>query len=306
MTTANSAIKDNSKGTLTIAKVMRSYFISNKAMLMAINLADFEPRILTGTDDKRYVVLYSSFKEVRMEETRTSLVAMPALSLFKELVGIKEKLNLDGMIINPWGQRLTITWQQVRDCYFQYIVQQYTEDKWWQSPLHTVDYDALMWNNGEPYDEIWLAEMIEEQNRKVVNVAWWAQEQPQVYKKPPLFMQIWLAFYGLFWLQTIFTAGLNTLYYKEIDEASVIQSVILSIGVFLIFKYLNRFTEWWDAREARKQELAEQAAWEAAAPEREAQAKFEEEVRKKALELIAKREEEEQQALQAIANDHKA
>ena len=305
MTQLETTSNNNSKSVLTIAQVLQKFFTAQSNLLLAINLSDYQPRILTGTDDKRYIVLFSKLSEAYSENTGVSLLAMPAEKLMEMIVSLQEKHQLDGMIINPWGKRITISWQQVRDAYFQYKVLLYKEDTWWNVNAYTLDYDALMWDNGEPYDEVWLEEMLEAQNRKVINVAWWAQEQPEPNKKLPLFAQIWLTFYGLFWLQTIFAAGLNTLYNKEMDEASILQSILLSIGIYFIFKYQNRFAEWWDERETKKQAEAERIAWEAAAPEREAQAQLEAAIHQRALELIEKRNAEEQQALAALADDCK-
>lgn len=289
-------IQDNQIHNLTAEAVLHQYMASKQPLLLAIKLEDFKPRILTGTDDKEYLVLFSSRDQVNIS---TSLLAQPA----QELLKLAAEAKLDGVVINPWGKRITLPLQEVRHIYYQFCLKEFVENQWWNSPLHSDDYELLMWDKGEPYDEQWLVEFIEAQNRQVINYAWWAKEQPQLYTKPPLFMQIWLAFYGLYWLQTIFTAGLNTLYYKEMDEASIYLGAILSIGIYFIFKYLPRFNEWWYAREAKKQAALEQKLWEADAEEREKQKRFEEVVKQKALELIAKREQEKQLALKELSED---
>lgn len=282
---------------LTLEAILNQFIIQQKPLLLAINTSDLSPRLLTATDDKRYLVLFSSPEEVHKEDMSISLLVASCLEILK----LSAQADADGVIINPWGKRLTIPLQQIRHIYFNYIILQYTENNWWHSPLFSIDYDALMWNNGEPYDEIWLEELIERQNRKIVNIAWWAKEPPpSPYKSSPLFVRIWLAFYGMFWLQTIFAAGLNTIYNKEIDEANIILTVILSIGFYIINRYLPQFNNWWTQRESRRKTIAEQKAWEAGAEERRKQAEFEEQVRQKALELIRKREADVQLALQAL------
>lgn len=285
----------------TLEAILNQFILQQRPLLLAINTSDLSPRLLTATDDKRYLVLFSTSEEVHREDMSISLLAASSL----EILRLCSHADADGVIINPWGKRLTIPLQQIRHIYFNHIVLQYTENNWWHSPLFTIDYDALMWDNGEPYDEIWLEELIERQNRKIVNIAWWAKEPPpSPYKNSPLFVRIWLAFYGMFWLQTIFAAGLNTIYNKEIDEANIILTVILSVGFYIITRYLPAFNNWWTKREDQRKALAEQKAWEAGAEERRKQAEFEEQVRQKALELIRKREAEEQLALKALIENY--
>lgn len=286
---------------LTLEAILNQFITQQRPLLLAINTNDLSPRLLTATDDKRYLVLFSNPEEVHKEDMSISLLVVSCLEILK----LSASADADGVIINPWGKRLTIPLQQIRHIYFNYLILQYTENNWWHSPLFSIDYDALMWDNGEPYDEIWLEELIERQNRKIVNIAWWAKEpSPSPYKSSPLFIRIWLAFYGMFWLQTIFAAGLNTVYNKEIDEANIILTIILSVGFYIINKYLPQFNSWWTQRESQRKAIAEQKAWEAGAEERKKQAEFEEQVRQKALELIRKREAEEQLALQVLAANH--
>lgn len=288
-------IQDNKIQTLTAEAVLHQFMATKQPLLLAINHKDLKPRLLTATDDKVYLVLFSTWEQV---QNSASFIAQP----INEILQMASSSQLDGIIINPWNKRITLPLQQVRHIYYQYYVQKHIVGQWWNSPLHTEDYEMLMWEGGEPYDEQWLADFLEAQNRQVVNVAWWAKEQHNIYKKPPIFMQIWLAFYGLYWLQTIFTAGLNTLYYKEMDEASIYLGAILSVGIYFIFKYMPRFNDWWYTRETKKQEALDKALWEAGAEERERQRQFEEAVKQKAQELIARREQEEQFALQELAS----
>jgi len=298
----NYLARDNKIEALTTEAVLHQFMATKQPLLLAVNLKDFKPRILTATDDKRYLVLFSSLEQVhKNQETPTSFLAQETALLLKLAVNAA----IDGIILNPWGKRLTIPKQLLRHIYFQYFNLQYIGSGWWNSPLYSDDYEQLMWDKGKPYDETWLEELLAEQNHQVVNVAWWAKEQPQVYRKPPLFMQLWLGFYGLYWLQTIFAAGLNTLYYKEMDEAGIILSAILSVGIFFIFKYLHLFTDWWYTREEKKQELAEQAAWEAAAPQRELQKQIELQIRQQLAEQEQKRLNKEQLSLQELKNDLK-
>lgn len=60
------------------------------------------------------------------------------------------------------------------------------------------------------------------------------------YKKPPLIIQIFLWGYGLFWLQSIFAAGLNSLYIGRIDYDGWSMAGALTAGLYAIFKYLPR------------------------------------------------------------------
>jgi len=281
---------------LNLEAVLHQFINAGQPLLLAIQLKNFQPRLLTSVDDKQYLVLFSSLEQVHLEDMSTSLLAMPAKTMLQQAT----KEPCDGIMLNPWGKRLTVPKQLVRHVYYQYLVLQYTEDNWWQSPLWADDYEALMWDNAEPYDELWLEALIAEQNRTVVNVAWWAKEQPKRYKQPPLFVKIWLVFYGAFWLQTIFAAGLNTIFNKEMDEASILQSIILSIGCYFIFKYLPQFVDWWDAREQKKAEALAQAQWEAAAPQRDLELKLQQEAELKALEQKLKQEAAEQAALQIL------
>ena len=294
--------QDNEIKLLTAEAVLHQFMAAGQPLLLAVNLKDYRPRLLTTTDEQQYLVLFSSLEQVKKnQDTATSLVAQEAAAL----LGLAATANTAGLVLNPWGKRLTLSRQEVRQLYYQYFNLQYIADSWWNSPLHSLDYEELMWDKGEPYDELWLAELLAQQERKAVNVAWWAKEQPKVYRKPPLFMQIWLGFYGLYWLQTIFAAGLNTLYYKEMDEAGIILSAILSVGVFFIFKYLHRFTDWWYQREESRQKLAEQQAWEAAAPQRELQRQIEAQIKAQMLEQEQQQKQREQRALQELLDDLK-
>lgn len=64
------------------------------------------------------------------------------------------------------------------------------------------------------------------------------QNDEQPYKKPPLWVRIFLWGYGFFWLNMIFVTGLNSLYLGYIDYDS--GSLALTLGLWLIFKYLPR------------------------------------------------------------------
>ena len=61
------------------------------------------------------------------------------------------------------------------------------------------------------------------------------------YKKPPRHIQIFLIFYGFFWLNMIFVTGLYSLYIGQIDIDSGSTTLALTIGMYFIFKYLPRF-----------------------------------------------------------------
>lgn len=290
---------NNQENKIILESVLHKLISQRQTFLMAINTDNLKPRLLTSTDDKCYLVFFSSLEQVHLEKSSISFLAQPSEQIFKLAANSK----LDGAIINPWGKRITIPIVFLRHIYYSYQLIKYIEGAWWNSPSHTDDFEALMWNNDEPYDEIWLEELIERQNQKTVNVAWWAKEQPRLYKKPPLFMQIWLAFYGLYWLQTIFTAGLNTLYYKEIDEANIYLGIILSLGIFLIFKYLHKFNNWWYKREEIRQQQAEQLAWEAGKEERAQRKALEADIQKKAEELLRQQKQRELSAIQALEQE---
>lgn len=116
---------------------------------------------------------------------------------------------------------------------------------WWDSPAWYQDDADLKYGELGPYDEEWLPELLEEIRIRHTNYAWWALETTSPYKKPPLYFQLFLTFYGLYWLQMIFTTGLNTLYYKEIDQVSLITTAIMTIGVFLIFANYKKLSAKW-------------------------------------------------------------
>lgn len=67
------------------------------------------------------------------------------------------------------------------------------------------------------------------------------EQDEQPYKKPPRHIQIFLIFYGFFWLNMIFVTGLNSLYFGRIDIDSGSTTLALTIGMYFIFKYLPRF-----------------------------------------------------------------
>lgn len=66
------------------------------------------------------------------------------------------------------------------------------------------------------------------------------QNDEQPYKKPPLWVRIFLWGYGFFWLNMIFVTGLNSLYLGYIDYDSGSLALALTLGFWLIFKYLPR------------------------------------------------------------------
>ena len=68
--------------------------------------------------------------------------------------------------------------------------------------------------------------------------------------KPPWHVQVLLAFYGFLWLNMIFIVGLNSLRLGYIDYDSGSIFVALTLGLKLIFWYMDRFYEVKDASEA--------------------------------------------------------
>lgn len=66
------------------------------------------------------------------------------------------------------------------------------------------------------------------------------QNDEQPYKRPPLWVRIFLWGYGFFWLNMIFVTGLNSLYLGYIDYDSESLALALTLGLWLIFKYLPR------------------------------------------------------------------
>ncbi len=69
---------------------------------------------------------------------------------------------------------------------------------------------------------------------------YWKPE-PLPNKKPPFLIQIFLWLYGFMWLNTLFMTGLNSLYIGHIDYDTGSMFVSLSIGLWVIFKFLPRF-----------------------------------------------------------------
>ena len=68
--------------------------------------------------------------------------------------------------------------------------------------------------------------------------------------KPTSYVQVLLAFYGFLWLNMIFIVGLNSLRLGYIDYDSGSIFVALTLGLKLIFWYMDRFYEVKDASEA--------------------------------------------------------
>lgn len=66
------------------------------------------------------------------------------------------------------------------------------------------------------------------------------QNDEQPYKRPPLLVRIFLWGYGFFWLNMIFVTGLNSLYLGYIDYDSGSLALGLTLGLWVIFKYLPR------------------------------------------------------------------
>ena len=72
--------------------------------------------------------------------------------------------------------------------------------------------------------------------------------------KPPWYVQVLLAFYGFLWLNMIFIVRLNSLRLGYIDYDSGSIFVALTLGLKLIFWYMDRFYEVKDASEAEASE----------------------------------------------------
>ena len=72
--------------------------------------------------------------------------------------------------------------------------------------------------------------------------------------KPPWYVQVLLAFYGFLWLNMIFIVGLNSLRLGYIDYDSGSIFVALTLGLKLIFWYMDRFYEVKDASEVEASE----------------------------------------------------
>ena len=123
------------------------------------------------------------------------------------------------------------------------VILQFTS--WWDTPAWHQDDWELKYSELGPYEEDWLPAFLEEQRLRYTNYAWWALETKSPYKKPPLYVQLLIGFYGLYWLQMIFTTGLNTLYYKTIDQTSLIITGILTLGIFLLFQNYQKLSKHW-------------------------------------------------------------
>lgn len=61
--------------------------------------------------------------------------------------------------------------------------------------------------------------------------------------KPPWYVQLFLALYGFLWLNMIFIVGLNSLRLGYIDYDSGSIFVALTLGLKLIFWYMDRYYE---------------------------------------------------------------
>ena len=61
--------------------------------------------------------------------------------------------------------------------------------------------------------------------------------------KPPWYVQFFLALYGFLWLNMIFIVGLNSLRLGYIDYDSGSILVALTLGLKLIFWYMDRYYE---------------------------------------------------------------
>ena len=61
--------------------------------------------------------------------------------------------------------------------------------------------------------------------------------------KPPWYVQFFLALYGFLWLNMIFIVGLNSLRLGYIDYDSGSIFVALTLGLKLIFWYMDRYYE---------------------------------------------------------------
>ena len=66
------------------------------------------------------------------------------------------------------------------------------------------------------------------------------QNDEQPYKRPPLWVRIFLWGYGFFWLNMIYVTGLNSLYLGYIDYDSGSLWLALTLGLWLIVRYLPR------------------------------------------------------------------
>ncbi len=82
---------------------------------------------------------------------------------------------------------------------------------------------------------------LNDEGKKQESVGDYWKPEPLPNKKPPLLIQGFLWIYGFMWLNTLFMTGLNSLYLGYIDYDMGSMFVSLSIGLWLIFKFLPRF-----------------------------------------------------------------
>ena len=66
------------------------------------------------------------------------------------------------------------------------------------------------------------------------------KQQPVRYKKQPWPVQIFVMLYAMFWLTSIFAAGLNSLYIGYIDINSVSMAFALTVELYPLIKMLER------------------------------------------------------------------
>ena len=66
------------------------------------------------------------------------------------------------------------------------------------------------------------------------------EDNQNPYKKPPRWIQLLLWAYGFLWLNMIFVTGLNSLYLGYIDYDSGSIALAMTLGFWLIFKYLPK------------------------------------------------------------------
>lgn len=66
------------------------------------------------------------------------------------------------------------------------------------------------------------------------------EQEETTYKKHPWFIQIFVALYAMFWLTSIFGAGLNSLALGRIDIDSVSMAFFLTVGLYPLIKMLEK------------------------------------------------------------------
>lgn len=151
---------------------------------------------------------------------------------------LREK-EFSGIVFCTKHRRAVITKAEILRLLLLQEIMEYKGQVWWQQDQQAEDYAELMCLDWEVDEDGFI-----EKNQQLATerkYAWWVQKQPSPYPALPTWVRILLTVYGMFWLQMLFSAGLSSLYRKNLDYDSLNILVWLTLGLYFLLRFVPKY-----------------------------------------------------------------